>query len=444
MFHMRKLSNTRSTPVVFSSKPTKTRCDHEQWTLLYPWTDGCAARDITLTTDHTSSTAKPPKTSTKPFHRPAKVNVGRANSAKEFRGHLRTESEPRRDGVEPTKRHVHKHLITHPDCPWVESNGDQHVHTGYLAQHRPVRSSTRGSCESDETAVDDEVPTRVDAKGEGWATPPAKAVQDTLHPTVRLISKPLPDTPTFDPFSSRWSGSTGSVYSNDDPFPFDKILDMFPDPPKDALTMAHSDDLEDLNSLSTPPVFMSSPNHSSSSVATVTPETTLGIPTVRPLMLKAVPKPKAVVLVHQTPFASRSYVHLQDSIVIRRGRAYPQGSVEGSIHPPIRGTSAAPTLRQRSSSVTPPRNRNRPERPPNPVNIKALVMPYHYQTPEEIAEYDAAATKFEEEYQARMQLEDFGSDFGLNPWYKGQKRCLAGLALDRPDRAKQKRSRWWL
>ena len=527
MFHMRTLSNTRSTPVVFSSKPTKTRWDHKQRTSIYLRADVCVSRDCASTANHNSSTptTKPPKTSIKPSHRrrrpsidktqvskpfpilthgdrdlfdviasgdvqtrvrgipkaaekkvkinapeltksspqpkpkvpadappqswytpvqsstkgalqrsvsnatprttPSKVDAERTNSAKELRSHPRTGSETRRDGVEPKKRYVHKHSISHPDCPWVESKDDPYAHAEYLSQYQPVRSATRGSYESDETVVEDGSPTRADAKKEGEDLPLVKSVQDTLRPTVRLISKPLPDLPTFDSLSSRWSASTGSVYSSDDPFQYDKILNMFPEPPKDIPDMSHLDDWENSNSLSTPPVFMSWPNSSSSSVATITPTVTPDPFPVKPLTLKAVQKPKVANVVHQAPRASYSYTQLQDSLAIRGGRPYPQPSVKGSIHTSIQTTGTARTLRRRSSSVTP--TRSRPQRQ-KAVNLQALLFPWRIQTPEETREIERASRQSKEEYERMKEEErkalEFARDFGLNLNHKGSRKWL--------------------
>ena len=404
--------------------------------------------DVSSQSWYTPASAQPPTTdalqrsvtNTTPRTTPTKVDVSRANSTTEFRGHIRTGSETRRDGIEPTKRHVPKHLITHPDCPWVESNGDRNAHAGYLAQHRPVRSATTGSHESDKTAVEDEAPIRVDTKEEGWATPPAKAIQYTLHPTLRLVSKPLPDPPTFDTLSSRWSQSTGSVYSSDDPFRYDHILDMFPDPPVHMPTATHFDDWEDFNSLSTPPDFMSCSNHSSSSVATITPADVMGPAPVKPLMLKAMPKPKVVSVVHQTTRASRSFTHIQDSILIQKGRANPRVSMKGSIHTSVRGTGAAPTVRRRSSSLTSSHGRRQPVKPANPQNILALVKPYYKQGPETIAGYERAHEESTARYAEQERIEDFRRDFGYNPYYRRGKRYLDDPKSERP--GKVKRLKW--
>ena len=372
---------------------------------------------------------------------PSKVDVGRSNSAKEARNHLRTGSETRRDGVEPTKRHVRKHLITHTDCPWVESNGDPHPHAGYMAHHQqPIRSATMGSYESDETAVEGETTARVDAKEDGWA--PAKDVQDTLRPTVRLVSKPLPDPPTFDSLSSRWSQSTGSVYSDGSPFRYDKILDLFPEPPKDKPDADYPSDWENSNSLSTPPVFMSCSNHSSSSVVTVTPEATLDPPTVRPLKLKVVPEPKATALVHLTPRASRSFAQVQDSLVILRGRGRPQPPTKGSIHTSIRTTGTASNLRRRSSSVTHSHSRSQPERRSNPANDRALGEPSQRQISEEIKGYERREGTCEANFQAGQDANTFyPPEFGYKLNYRGEKRLLRGLESDRPDKVKRRRRR---
>ena len=524
MFHMRKLSNTRSTPVVFSSKPTKTRWAHGQWTSIYPETDDCASRDTTPTptppTNHISTkphhrrgrpsidksqVSKPfpilaqderelfdviasgsaqtrvrrvPKVAEKkvkvgdpklvksspkpkpkvvdvpsqswytpapaqplatgalqrsvsnvtPRTSPSKVDVGRANSTKEVWSHLRTRSDTRWDGVEQTKRHVHKGLITHTDCPWVESNGDPHPHAGSLTQYQPVRSATMGSYESDETAVEGEAPIRVDAKVDGWA--PAKDVQDTLRPTVRLVSKSLPDPPVFDSLPSRWSQSTGSVYSDSDPFRYDKILDMFPAPPN----VPNADCFkEDFDSLSTPPVFMSCSNHSSSSVVTITPAATSDCPTVRPLKINAVQQPKVAAVVHQTPRASCSFTQAQDSLVLLRGRVHPQPLMKGSVHTSIPVTGAASDPRRISSPATRSHGRNRPEKSSTPSNNRALREPNPCQLSGEIKQ-DEKQSKEEQNNEYY-----FPTEFGLNPYYSGEKRLLRGPESDRPDKAKQRK-----
>ena len=533
MFHMRKLSNTRSTPVVISSNATKTRWVHEQWTSIHPETDDRASRDTTPTTNHTSSTTKPlhrrgrpsidksqvskpfpilahderelfdviasgsvqtrarriPKVAEKkvkisdpkpvksspqpkpkvadvssqswytpapaqppatvvlqrsvsnvtPRSSPSKVDVGRTNSAREVRSRLRTGSETRRDGIEPTKRHVHKHLITHPDCPWVESKGDPHPHAEPLIQYQHIRSATMGSYESDETAVEAEAPTRVDTGEDGWA--PAKDVQDTLRPTVRLVSKPLPDPPTFDSLSSRWSQSTGSVYSDGGSFRYDKILDLFPEPPKIMSDVDYPNHWENPDSMPIPRVFSSFSNHSSSSVATIVPEATLDPPTVKPLKLKAVSKPKTAAVVHQTPRASRSFTQVQDSLVIMRGRARPQPPTKGRIHTSIRVTGAASNPRRRSSAVTRPHGRNRPEKPSTPVNNRALGESSQHQISGEIEEVkrgEGACTAKSEEEEYYLPEE-----FGINPYYKGKKRLLPGLESDRPDKLKRMKRRFF-
>lgn len=532
MFHMRKPSNTRSTPVVFSSKPTKPRLDHKQRTSIHLGTDVCACRDTSPSSNHTrsASTAKPPKTSTKPLHRrarpsidksqvskpfpilthderdlfdvmasgsvhartrgipkaaekkvkinapelirsspqpkvkvpsdtsprswytpvstqsparstlqrsvsnatpqtPSKVDLGRANSTKEFRTH---------NSIEPTKRRVHKHLITHSDCPWLESKDNPYVHHGYPTQHRPVRSATRGSYESDKTAVEDEASTHVDVKGQA-ATFLAKPVQGTLRPTVRLISKPLPGLPDFDSRSSRWSASTSSSYSDCDPFWFDQVLDQFPGPPKDTPNMARFDDGGNSSFLPTPPVFMSCSNSSSGSVATITPTVT---PDPSPLTLKAVQKPKVVTVVHQIPHASYSYAHLQDSIVIRDGRAYPEASMKGSIHSPsIRNPGATPTLRRRSSSFTTPTQSQ--DRVNRLVKLEALVRPWYRHTPEDIERLQRAALELDRKYEAEAEKErehlTFCEDFGVNPNYRGKKSYEQ--EAEKPENTKKQR-RW--
>jgi len=338
---------------------------------------------------------------------PSKVNVGRANPTKEFKNHGHTDSEARRDGFGPAKRHVKKDLISHPDCPWVES-----------PQNRPVRSATWGSCESDKTAVGNvSLPTRGDVKKGCEAT----STQETLRPRVRVVSKPLPDLPVFDSVSSRWTASTGSVYDNGS-LSYGRVLTMFPEPPNHMPGETRFDDWENPNSLLTPSAFMSCPNTSSSSIDTITPATTKPI-------LKAAPKPKVANVVHQIPRASCSYNQLQDSIVINEGRAYPRASMKGSVHiPSIRTTDAAPTF----------------------VNIEAAVWPHTRQTPEDIARVERDTLEWESKWPVEemegMEQEMFEMEFGYNPQYKGKKRYQREvdpneLELFGPEQAKKRK---WL
>jgi hypothetical protein len=506
MFHVRKLSNTRSTPVVFSSKPTKTRWDHKQKTSIYLGIDARASRDTAPAPNHTSSTstAKLSKPSTKPFHRrgrpsidksqvskpsptlvcderdlfeaiasgnaqtrarripkaaekrikinvpglirsspqpepkafdsvsseswyspaPAqsptkgslqrsvssatprttlsKAGVGRTNSTKETRSHLRTGSETQKDCGDPAKRRIHKGLITHPDCPWIESNHTPYLHTGYLTQPSPVRSATWGSYDSDETAVEGEEPTRLDAE-EGEITLSAKHVQDTLNPTVKLILKPLPDLPVSDSLSSRWSLSTGSVYSDGEPFQYDEILNKFPDTPKDIPTTARLDDWENSNSLSTPPIFMSCSNSSSSSIATITPrKTPTPPPLTKALMLKAVPEPKFPAVVRQNPRASHSFTHVQDSIAIRKAHLYPKTPTEDNTHASIRIAGTSSTLRWGPSSVTPSHGQSQSTRP---TDRQALGFPRPRENPEYIERRERERLEWERNYKRECQKE---------------------------------------
>jgi len=205
----------------------------------------------------TTTALQRPASNATPRTTPFKVNVGRTNSTKKFRSHDRTDSEVRRDGVEPVRRRVQKDSITHPDCPWIESSNSLATHRGHLAQPRPARSATRGSCESDKTAVEDIAPTRGDVNKEREVAPLAKSAQETLRPTVKLVSKPLPGPPVFDSVSSRLSVSTGSVYSDGDSFSYDLMLNLFPDPPNGLPDVGRFNDWESHNSLSTPPAFPS-------------------------------------------------------------------------------------------------------------------------------------------------------------------------------------------
>lgn len=379
---------------------------------------------------------------------PFKANVGGVNPIKELKGRSRPELETRRTGVEPTKRHFHNRSITHPEYHRVESTGDQTIRRGHRGQQHPVRSETRGSSESDKTAVEDEAPARRNTKKEEGATPLVKTAQETPRPTVKLVSKPLPDPPAFDSVSSRWTTSTGSVYSDGDSFSYDKVLSLFPEPPKVVPNLAGFNDWEDFNSLSTPPIFMSRSNSSSSSVATITPMAVPDSP-VKPLMLKAVPKPKVATIVHQIPRASHSFSQLQDSIVIRNGRAYyPQASTKNNIPTPsARTAGTTSTLRRRSSSFTSSHNR----KPSNRIaNLEALVFPHRRQTPEDIDRIERERLererKYEIEEQKEQELKQFEMEFGYNPLYKGKKRYQRemdpnGFELIRPGKEKQRK---WL
>ena len=502
MFHMRKLSNTLSTPVAFSSssncisstpttKPLETSTkpshrrgrpsiDKSQVSKPFPILsyderdlfDAIASGEVQTkprripkaaekkvkidaqklikpspqpkpkasvdTSSRSWYTPAPPQPSTTdarqrsvsnatPRATPPKISVTRANSTKEPRGHGRTESEGRRDGVGSTKRRVPRHLITHPDCPWVEL-------TNNPAQHRPVRSETTGSYESDKTAVENEAPTRAEAKREEKATPLVKSAQESFRPMARPVSKPLPDLPIPDSVASKWSASTDSVCSNDDPFSYDKVLRMFPKPPEGIPNRNRLNDLGSSNSLSTPPVFMSCPNTSSSSIATITPATALNS-SVKPPTLKIVPKPKVATVVRQIPRASCSY-QLQDSIVTRNGRAYPHGSMKGSIHTSsIRTTGAAP-----SRSQSPPKR---------VANLEALLWPHRRQTPEDIKRIERERLERERKYQIEQQKEQerkqFEMEFGYNPQYKGKRMYERevdpdGFELIRHE--KEKRRKW--
>jgi len=144
---------------------------------------------------------------------------------------------------------------------------------------------------------------------EFWVPGPAflaKSVNDTLHPTVRLVQKPLSDLQVIDSPSSKWSASTGSIYSDYDTF---SLLDSFPSPPSDTANAVRSEDWENSNSLSIPPVFMSCSNTSSDSVATVLATTT---PALEP-----------------DKHSSCSFRQAQDSLVILRGRLHPKAPVKG-------------------------------------------------------------------------------------------------------------------
>jgi hypothetical protein len=247
-----------------------------------------------------------------------------------------------------------------------------------------------------------------------------KSAEDTLRPTVWLISKPLPDLPVIDSVSSRWSASTGSNYSCSDrlSLPF---LDKFPAPPNDSSNTARPDDWENSNSFSTPPVLMSYQNTSYSPVTTILATVAPGPPALKPLMLKTVPKPKVATVVHQNPHTSSSFSQVQDSIVIQRSRAHPKVLTKDNIHTSSIRT-AGPASRGRSSSFG---SSNRRNPPGQIVNIEALVWPHLLQTPEELERIERARQEryrqYDLEQEKKRELEQFGRDFGLNPWYKGKK-----------------------
>lgn len=361
---------------------------------------------------------------------PSKTDIRRSQRTREFKGHLRVESEPRRDGVEATKRRVEKHTITYPDCPWIGSDDAPY---GYLVQHKPVRSATGGSCGSEKTAVDDETIPHVGFKMGGWIGMDKPADQ-TINPTVRLISKPLPEPPSFDAASSRSSASTGSVYSDGDQFPLDKLLNMFPVPPKDPSNVARLRDRKVSNPLPTLPVSALPPNPSSNSVATVTP---------RPLPLKTAPKPKAAAVVHQSPRARRSFprpgavpttkgtttrqtprtnrpfARVKDSLAVKRGRARSKASVKGNTHTSKLVASLTPASRRGPAAAGPPRSQKRFNKP---VGFLDLLFPHRFMTAQDFKLEEEARVKYEEMREEDQRREDFPADFAV----------IREMKLDRP------------
>ena len=267
-----------------------------------------------------------------------KLNVTGVNPAKQSRNHGTTKSEGRRDRIELAKRHVPKNSITHPECPWIEPTNNPITNHRHPLQHRPVRSVVKGPCRPNKTAVKDEAPIRAVAKK---ATPLAKPIS--------RISKPLPEPPAPDPVTSRWSVSTGSVYSDGDSFSYDGVINMFPEPPKDMPNLDRFNDWENSNSLPVPTVLMPQTNRNSSSVATITSTAAPG-PTVRPLLLKAVPRPKVATVVHQTSRASHSCTQLQHPAATWNDHAYPCGSMKSSMYPSIRTTGATPSQKETERS----------------------------------------------------------------------------------------------
>ena len=223
--------------------------------------------------------------------------------------------------------------------------------------------------------------------------PLPKPAEDTLHPTIFLVSKPLPDLPAVDSLASRWSASTGSIYSNEDSF---SVLDSFPNPPNNTPQELGESVMKSkfLNRSPTPMVLMSCPNTSSGSVATILPDP----PALKPLRLKTAPKPKIATVVHQDPHSSCSLSLLPDSIAVQGGR-------------------------------TPPKIPSDCEKLPTPVlTVEALVFPHLRQDPEELERVERARLerkkKYDLEREKEREMELFKKDFGLNPFYRGEKKIL--------------------
>lgn len=270
----------------------------------------------------------------------------------------------------------------------------------------------------------------------------AKSAEDTLQPTARLVSKPLPALPIFESRSSRWTTSTGSIYSSDTL----SVLNLFPNPPEDTPNALRSGDWEIVNPVSISPVLMSCPNTSSSSVATILARTAPDPPTLKHLILKAVPKPKIATVVHQNPRASCSFSQIQDSIIIQRGRANPKVPAKDNIQTSsIR--KVGPALRRRSSSFG-SFNRGNPLN--RIVNIEALVWPHLRETPEVLERIERARMERDRQYELEQEkereLKQFEMEFGFNPYYKGRKMYeremdTNGFELIKPDKSKQRK---WL
>ena len=95
--------------------------------------------------------------------------------------------------------------------------------------------------------------------------------------------------------------------------------------------------------------------------------------------------------------------------------------MKGSIHtPPIRTAGAAPTLRRRSSSLTP----SQIQSPPKGIaDIRALVYSNRHQTAEDVERIERERLERERVYQIEEQEKKeralFDMEFGFNPEYKG-------------------------
>jgi hypothetical protein len=365
-----------------------------------------------------------------------RVTHSRTNSTWEFTGHSRSKSETQRGSVESQKRHTVKQSITRVGYPRVPSND---ARNGSGTQHRPVRSATRCSNDSERTVVENERPTFVEAEEEKQ-TFFAKPAEDTLHPTVRLVSKPLPDLPVSDTLCSRWSVSTDSVYSADGPSSCGDVLDLFPDPPTRMPDGLHLNCWEDSCSLTTPPVFMSCSNPSSDSVATIP---TSNPSTAEPPVLRAFQERRVAVVVHQNPRTSCSFSNVQDSIAVQRARACHKAPMKASIH--TSSIRTVGTARRGSSSFS---SYTRTRDPPSRVaNIEALVRPHLHRTPEDIERIEQAKEaryrRYEEEEEKERELRLFEQEFGVNPHYKGKKLYerqvdLNGFELVNPGKKKRR------
>lgn len=234
---------------------------------------------------------------------------------------------------------------------------------------------------------------RIDAKEEGWTAAMDKSVQCPSRPTTR----PAPES--FDTVSSRWSASTDSVYGDDEPFQLDKLLDMFPVPPKDIPNVAGFDDRGNPDSLSTAPVFASvfasHPNPSSSSVATITPQ---------PL------PPKAAVVVGKTSGGNRPFAQVKDSIVVRRARIHLKAPMKDSSRTSSQVTSITSAPERGPVAAAPPRSLKRLNMPPN---IRDLIFPRLIQIAEDLEFEEQSRVRLEEMYEEEQRPEDFPDEFGV-------------------------------
>ena len=230
----------------------------------------------------------------------------------------------------------------------------------------------------------------------------AKAAEDTLHPTVLLVRKPLPKLPDSESLSSRWSASTGSVYSDsDDSF---SALHLFPSPPFDTQAEVSPDHWENSHSLPTTPLYTSFLNTSSDSVGTILARTTPNPPT-----LKVVPRPKNVDYVHQHPHTSCSFSQVQDSIVIHRGRVCPKAPTEDDIiAPSIRNTCLASQGESSSFSS-----------PDYEAEVAALVHPGI--SAEELEKIRRARAERDKQWDLEQQRLQEMKEFGYKIYFDGEK-----------------------
>lgn len=418
--------------------------------LAYSGTNVCVCRDTTPTLNHSSSISIG-KPFTKLSHRRARPSIDKSLVSKPFpilafddrelfetmaSGNLEARDRRIPKAAERKVSLVTPESITPRTNSRVPADSSPSSRSWYTPARvnpplkgSPQRSFSNATPQSTRPKVDVMRANSTKGFSNHGPTFSAKSADDTLRPTVRLISKPLPDLPIPDSRSSKWSDSTGSVYSDGTSF---SVLRLFPHPPDEKADFPT--DWENCISLSTPPVFMSYDNTSSSSVATVLGMTSRDSPTLK---LKVVPKPKVATIVQQNPRASLSFSQLPDSIDVHRGRGHHKAPTKGTTRLP----HAQTLLRNRSISLSSSNPRNPPGRV---ANVEALVFPHLRQSPEELARFEQARMEryrqYDREQEKRQEMDLFSTEFGLNPWYKGRKQVVDPYAFElvKPEKKQKK------